>query len=51
MKVEISNYGESCASIIREVTEEQYKLLLSIAEELEAKDIPYAPSLKIEKIE
>lgn len=51
IKVEISNYGENYASIIREVTEEQYEFLLSIAEELEAKEIPYAPSLEIEKIE
>lgn len=51
IKVKISNSGEDWVSINREVTEEQYKLLLSIAEELDAEAIPYAPSLEIEKIE
>lgn len=51
IKVKILNSGEGWVSIKREVTEEQYKLLLSIAEELDAKAIPYAPSLEIEKIE
>ena len=51
IKVKISNSGEAWVSINREVTEEQYKLLLSIAEELDAEAMPYAPSLEIEKIE
>ena len=50
MKVKISNNGEGWVSIIREVTEEQYELLLSIAEELDAEAVPYAPGLVIEQI-
>lgn len=51
MKVKITNSGEDGVSIIREMTEEQYYFLLSIAEELDAKAITYAPFLSVKPIE
>ena len=51
MKVKIINIGEDFVSIIKEITEEQYDFLLSIAEDLDAECVSYAPSLRIEPLD
>ena len=51
MKVKIINVGEDFVSIIKEMTKEQYNFLLSIAEDLDAECVCYAPSLRIEPLD
>jgi len=46
----ITNQGDSNAEIVRELTDAQYSLLLSIADELNDAGPCYSPNLYIEPV-
>ena len=51
VKVKIRNTGEDDATIIREMTKEQYEFLLDIAQDLDSEREMYSPSLYVDILE